>query len=400
MQIALSQEDLAFRDEVRQFLDTHLTSDIRDDTARQAGVFAEAELNQRWQKILYAKGWVAPSWPKAYGGAAFTPVQRYIWDSECASAGAPSLPAMGLQMCGPVIMGRGTQAQKDYFLPRILSGEHYWCQGYSEPQAGSDLAGLQCRAVRDGDDYIVNGTKIWTTHAQFANWMFLLVRTSIDAKPQSGITFLLLDMATPGIDIQPIITLSGEHEVNQVFFDNVRIPAANRVGEENQGWSVAKYLLEFERGGTYTPRIKGMMRQIRRIASHEQNGTGDTLFSDPDFNRRFAAIETDIEAIALTEMRMVAQLSQGGASDWAPSMLKLKGSETMQLATELAIEAIAHYATPDQRAALGVGANIPVVGPDYAATPMARYLNTRAGTIYGGSSEVQRNILARAALGL
>jgi alkylation response protein AidB-like acyl-CoA dehydrogenase len=400
MQIALSQEDLAFRDEVRQFLDTHLTADIRNDTARQAGVFAEAELNQRWQKILYAKGWVAPSWPKEYGGAAFTPVQRFIWDSECASTGAPSLPAMGLQMCGPVLMRCGTQAQKDYFLPRILSGEHYWCQGYSEPQAGSDLAGLQCRAVRDGDVYVVNGTKIWTTHAQFANWMFLLVRTATEGKPQAGITFLLLDMTTPGIEIRPIITLSGEHEVNQVFFDNVRIPAANRVGEENQGWAVAKYLLEFERGGTYTPRIRGLMRQVRRIATQERNGAGDPLFSDPDFRRRFSAIETEIEAIALTEMRMVAQLSKGGASEWAPSMLKLKGTETMQLATELAIEALAYYATPDQRASLGVGSNMPVTGPDYAATTVARYLNTRAATVYGGSSEVQRNILARAALGL
>ncbi|MBL9009656.1 MAG: acyl-CoA dehydrogenase family protein [Alphaproteobacteria bacterium] len=399
MQIALSPSDLAFRDEVRAFLDEALTDDLRAAAARQAGVFAEADLNRRWHRTLYLKGWVAPAWPKAHGGAGFSPVQRYIWESECAAAGAPALPAMGLQMCGPVLIGCGSEAQKAFFLPRILSGEHYWCQGYSEPQSGSDLAALQCRAVREGDAYIVNGTKLWTTHAHYANWMFLLVRTDAGGKPQQGISFLLLDMATPGIAIKPIVTLAGDHEVNQVFFDDVRIPAANLVGRENEGWTVAKYLLEFERGGAYAPRIRGLIRQIRRIAAQEA-ADGASLAADPAFARRLGAIEIETEAIAQTEARIVSQLSLGGGRDWAPSLLKLKGTETMQAASELAMEAIGFYAGADQRAALGLGANTPPVGPDHAATPTARYLNLRASTIYGGSSEVQRNILARAALGL
>ncbi|QUD90527.1 acyl-CoA dehydrogenase family protein [Phenylobacterium montanum] len=402
MDLALSPGDLAFRDEVRAFLDEKFTPDLRAEAARQAGVFAEADLNSRWHRILHQRGWIAPAWPKAYGGAEFTAVQRYIFDSELAEAGTPAIPAMGLQMCGPVLMGYGTAEQKAFFLPRMLSGEHYWCQGYSEPQAGSDLAALQCHAVRDDDHYVVNGTKIWTTHAHYANWMFLLVRTKTEGKPQAGITFLLLDMRTPGLTIQPIITLSGEHEVNQVFFDNVRIPIANRVGEENQGWTVAKYLLEFERGGSsFAARLRGALRQVKAIAQAEAADRGGALWTDPDFRTRFAQVEVETLAVEFTERRVVSQLSTGApAGDASASMLKLKGTETMQKATELAVEAIGHYAAADQRMALGVGANVSPVGPDHAATPVARYLNARASTIYGGSSEVQRNILARAALGL
>ncbi len=396
MHIDLSAADLAFRDEVRVFLDAAFTPDLRAAAARQAGVFAEAELARRWHRTLYEKGWVAPAWPRQYGGAGFTAVQRYLFDSELSEAGAPALPAMGLQMCGPVLMGHGDQAQKDYFLPRILSGEHYWCQGYSEPGAGSDLASLQCRAVRDGDDYVINGTKIWTTHAHAANWMFLLVRTATEGKPQAGITFLLLDMATPGVTVQPIITLPGEHEVNQVFFDNVRTPVSLRVGEENKGWTVAKYLLEFERGGgSFAARLKGAMRQMRTIAAAEG------LWEDAAFRRRVAELEVQICAVDFTERRVVSQASTGASvGDSTASLLKLKGTETMQAVTELAVEALGVYATADQREALGIGANVSPVGADYAAVPVARYLNMRASTIYGGSSEVQRNILARAALGL
>jgi alkylation response protein AidB-like acyl-CoA dehydrogenase len=401
MDIALSPSDRAFQEDVRRFLDERFTPDLRAASARQAGVFAEGELNRRWHRILYEKGWVAPAWPRAYGGAEFTPVQRYIFECECAEAGAPTLPAMGLQMCGPMLMGYGTEAQKAFHLSRILSGENYWCQGYSEPQAGSDLAGLQCRAVRDGDHYVVDGTKLWTTHAHFANWIFLLVRTSTDGKPQAGITFLLVPMDTPGISVTPIITISGEHEVNQTFFDGVRVPVANRVGEENQGWTVAKYLLEFERGGVFSPRVRGLMTRVKQMAAVEQADDGRTLLDDPAFRRRVAEIEIELTAVEYTERRVISQLSAGGASgDSSASMLKLKGTETMQKATELAVEALAHYAAPDQRPALGIGANQPPVGPEHAATPMARYLNTRASTIYGGSSEVQRNILARATLGL
>lgn len=396
MNMDLSPADLAFRAEVRAFLDEKFTPDLRAAAQRQAGVFAEADLARRWQSLLHERGWAAPAWPAQYGGAGFTAVQRYIFESELAEAGAPALPAMGLQLCGPVLMGHGTAEQKAFFLPRILSGEHYWCQGYSEPGSGSDLASLQCRAVRDGDDYVINGTKIWTTHAHHANWMFLLVRTATEGKPQAGITFLLLDMATPGLTVQPIITISGEHEVNQCFFDNVRTPASLRVGEENKGWTVAKYLLEFERGGgSFAARLKGAMRQVRTIAQAEG------IWDDADFRRKAADLEVQISAVDITERRVVSAASTGASvGDATASMLKLKGTETMQKVTELAVEALGVYAMPDQRPALGLGSNAAAIGADHAATPMARYLNTRASTIYGGSSEVQRNILGRAALGL
>jgi alkylation response protein AidB-like acyl-CoA dehydrogenase len=400
MDIALAPQDRAFQEEVKRFLDHALTPEMREEAARQAGVFADAELNRRWHKILYEKGWIAASWPKEYGGTGWTSVQRYIFDNECAEAGAPVLPAMGLQMCGPVLMGHGSAEQKGYFLPRILSGEHYWCQGYSEPQAGSDLAGLQTRAIRDGDKYVVNGTKIWTTHAQFANWMFLLVRTGTEGKPQAGITFLLLDMKTPGLSVTPIISISGEHEVNQCFFDDVRIPATNRVGEENRGWGVAKYLLEFERGGgSYASRIRGMLRKIRVMAANEIDGFGNSLSHDESFMRSVAEAEIKIEALDYTERRVVAGLSAGNpVGNATASMLKLKGSETMQLVTEIALETIGIYATTKQKCARG--SNEKPIGPDYGSAVTATYLNTRAASIYGGSNEVQRNILAHAVLGL
>lgn len=400
MDIALSDADLAFRNEVRAFLAEKFTPDLREAAARQAGVFAEGELVRRWQKILHEKGWVAPTWPKEYGGAAFTPVQRYIFEAECAEAGTPALAAMGLQLCGPVLIGYGTAEQKAYHLPRILSGESYWCQGYSEPGSGSDLAALQCRAERDGDHYVVNGTKIWTTHAHFANWMFLLVRTDTGGKPQAGITFLLTPMDAPGISISPIISISGEHEVNQTFFDNVRIPVSNRVGEENQGWTVAKYLLGFERGGVYSPRIRGILRRTMAMAHAEHADSGAQLSADPTFRRKVAELEVELQAVEYTERRVISQLSAGENVGAISSLLKLKGTELMQKATELSVEALAAYAAPDQRGCLGIGANQSPVGPNYAITPMARYLNTRAATIYGGSSEVQRNILARATLAL
>ena len=401
MQIALAPEDLAFRDEVRDFLDQNFTSELRTAAARQAGVFAEGPVAKAWLSILHAKGWAAPTWPKAYGGAEFSPVQRFIFDAECAAAGTPSLPAMGLQMCGPVLMGHGTEAQKAYFLPRILSGEHYWCQGYSEPGAGSDLAGLQCRAVRDGDDYVINGTKIWTTHAHFANWMFLLVRTSTEGKPQAGISFLLVDMQTPGLTVQPIISISGEHEVNQVFFDNMRVPVANRVGAENHGWTVAKYLLEFERGGTFSGRIRGALTNLKRMAAAERNDDGGLMNSDRDYARQLAEIEVQLLAMEYSERRVISQLASGGnIGDASASVMKLTGTELTQKVTELAINVLGAYVAPDQRQALGLGSNVPAIGPDHAVTPTAKYFNTRAATIYGGSSEVQRNILARTALGL
>ncbi len=397
MNIALSADDLAFRDEVRGFLDEAFTPEMRKEARRQSGVFAEASLARRWHGLLYRQGWIAPSWPKEHGGTGWSPVRKYIFDTECAEAGTPVLPAMGLQMCGPVLIGHGTQAQKDFHLPRILSGESYWCQGYSEPQSGSDLASLQCRAVADGDDYVIDGSKIWTTHAQNANWMFVLVRTKFEGKPQAGITFLLVDMATLGLSIRPIISMSGEHEVNQVFFDAVRVPQANRVGEENAGWTVAKYLLEFERGGSYAARIRGLMRRVRSIAA-ETWSDGGRLIDDADFRGKLAQLDVELTAVDFTERRVISSLGVGrNVGDMTASMLKLRGSETMQKATELALEALGDYAAPYQREALASQGG--AIGPDHAAAPTAQYLNARASTIFGGSSEIQHNILSRAILG-
>jgi alkylation response protein AidB-like acyl-CoA dehydrogenase len=386
----------AFRDEVRRFLDQALTPDIRAAQARQAGVFGEGELCRRWHEILYEKGWVAPAWPKEYGGTGWSPMQRFIFADECARADAPVLPAMGLQMCGPVLMRYGTDAQKAFFLPRMLSGEHYWCQGYSEPQSGSDLASLQTRAVREGDDYVVNGTKLWTTHAHFANWMFLLVRTSTEGKAQAGISFLLTPMDTPGLTVRPIISISGEHEVNQVFFDEVRIPLANRVGEENQGWTVAKYLLEFERGGgAQASRLASLLRDARHIASSDGGP-----WEDAAFRRRWTGLDIELQALDEAEREVASILSSGrSVGDATASRLKLTVSDLLQRITELRVEALGPYAAADQREALGMGANRAPVGPEHALTPMAKYLNSRAATIYGGSQEIQHNILARVLLG-
>jgi acyl-CoA dehydrogenase len=300
---------------------------------------------------------------------------------------------MGLRMVGPVIMGYGTPEQKAHYLPRILSGEDYWCQGYSEPGAGSDLAALQLKAESDGDHYVLTGSKIWTTHAQFANRMFCLVRTRFDGKPQAGITFLLLDMTSPGISVKPIVTLAGEHEVNQVFFDGVRVPKANRLGEENQGWTVAKYLLEFERGGGSAPGLNVALARIRALADAEG-------MADPAWRARLAEAEIAVQAIDISERRVLSALAAGDKPGPASSMLKIGGTEAMQRMDELALQAAGGYAAVDQPQARSPEANEPPVGPDQSLTVMARYLNDRAATIYGGSNEIQRDIIARVVLGL
>ncbi|MCF8709845.1 acyl-CoA dehydrogenase family protein [Rhizorhapis sp. SPR117] len=402
MEVRLSEQELVFEREIRDFLDARFTPDIRAAAARQAGVFAEGELALRWHRILYDQGWIAPTWPEEYGGTGWSPMQRYIFDRECGLAGTPSLPAMGLQMCGPAIIAYGTQAQKDFFLPRLLSGEHYWCQGFSEPGAGSDLASLGMRAVRDGDAYVVNGTKIWTTHAHHANWIFLLARTGGGGKPQAGITFLLAPLDTRGIVISPIISMSGEHEVNSVFFDDVRIPASNRLGEENDGWTIAKYLLQFERGGGMASgRLTASLGRLHEIARQEVGDLGRTLWEDPTFRIRIAKLETEILAVDWTERRTVTSQAAGSAvGDKMASILKLAVSEATQELSELLMEALGPVAWADQCNALGVGANADGIGPDYAIVPTASYLNARAATIFGGSSEIQRNILARTVLGL
>jgi acyl-CoA dehydrogenase len=307
---------------------------------------------------------------------------------------------MGLKMVGPCIMRYGTPEQKAFYLPRILAGEDYWCQGYSEPGSGSDLASLQMRADDDGDHYVLNGSKIWTTHAHFANRMFCLVRTKFDGKPQQGITFLLLEMDTPGIEVAPIITLAGEHEVNQVFFDNVRVPKSGRLGEENQGWTVAKYLLEFERGGSSAPGLKVSLARLRAIAATEAGDDGEPLLSDPHFRARLAAAEIAVEAVEMTEHRVMAALSAGENPGPASSMLKVQGTETLQSIDELAIDIANHYAAVYQPESRVPGANAEPVGPAHSLVAMPRYLNNRAASIYGGSNQIQRDLMARLVLGL
>ncbi|WP_293907381.1 acyl-CoA dehydrogenase family protein [Phenylobacterium sp.] len=393
MNLELRDEDLAFRAEVRTFLDEHLTPVLRAAGERTTSVFCDPRYSLAWQRILHARGWAAPSWPRAYGGPGWTDVQRSIFAAECARASAPGLAPMGLRMAGPVIMGYGTPEQKAHYLPRILSGEDYWCQGYSEPGSGSDLASLQMQAVSDGEDYVLSGSKIWTTHAQFANRMFCLVRTGREGKPQAGITFLLLDMATPSLEVKPIVTLAGEHEVNQVFFDNVRVPKANRVGEENQGWTVAKYLLEFERGGGSAPGLKVGLERAARVA-------GAAHGDDPHHRRRLMEAEIAVQAIDMSERRVLSALASGKPPGPASSMLKINDTEAMQRIDEISIAALGLYAGVEQMEAREPGSNLEPIGPEAGLTAMPRYLNNRAASIYGGSNEIQRDIIARLVLGL
>lgn len=394
MNLDLTADELAFRDEVRAFLEEALTPELREAGRRATSVFMDKRFSLPWQQILHARGWAAPSWPKAYGGPGWSEMQRHIFAAECARAGAPSLAPMGLRMVGPVIMGYGTPEQKAHYLPRILSGEDYWCQGYSEPAAGSDLASLQLRAVRDGDDYVLNGSKLWTTHAHWANRMFCLVRTEASGKPQAGITFLLLDMRSLGIRVRPVITLAGEHEVNEVFFEDVRVPVSGRLGEENQGWTVAKYLLEFERGGGSAPGLKVMLARLRSTA----RSAG--LLAEPAFRSKLMAAEIAVQAIEMSEQRILAALSSGKNPGPASSMLKTQGGEAMQRIDELLLEVAGVYGGVEQPDAREPGSNIPPIGPEAMLIAMPRYLNNRAASIYGGSNEIQRDIIARLVLGL
>jgi alkylation response protein AidB-like acyl-CoA dehydrogenase len=397
-----THSDEEFREEVRAFIAQKYDADLRTLNARQAGLFAEHELAIRWHKILYEKGWITPWWPIEYGGTGWTPAQHRIFLEECAEAAVPIISQSGLKLLGPAIMRYGTPEQKAFFLPAIRSGEHIWCQGYSEPGSGSDLASLQTRAVRDGDHYVINGSKIWTTHAHNANWIFLLARTSTDGKPQAGISFLVAPMNSPGITVQPIISMSGEHEVNQVFFDNVRIPVENRIGEENDGWAVAKAVLADERGTvSQSQRLGQAMRQVETAAINERADDGGRLCDDITFRLKFAALKINCLAVEWTDRRSAA------GADTAPEVAaamaniqKIQASVARQELNELRVEVLGSYGVVNQRPALGIAANEAVVGPDYALTAMTEFLDSRARSIYAGSSEVQRNIIARTAFGL
>jgi alkylation response protein AidB-like acyl-CoA dehydrogenase len=399
MNLSFSAQHEAFRSEVRRFLDESLTDELRDAQRFCPGIFLDYEHNIVWHRILHAKGWIAPSWPKEYGGTGWDLTERYIWSTETTLAGAPSLAPMGLGMCGPMLIGHGTPEQRAYYLPRILSGEDYWCQGYSEPASGSDLASLKLRADSDGDHYVLNGSKIWTTHAHFANRMFCLVRTRDTGKPQEGITFLLLDMDTPGIKVEPILFASGTHEVNQVFFDDVRVPKENRVGAEDRGWTVAKYLLEFERGGGGTAAQQTALAKLRRLAASIPTGNG-TLAGDPDFKRKLDATDARLQAVQYTEFRIMAAISKGGTPGPESSIMKNLGADLGQHMTELMVEALGVYATPHQPEAREVGSAVAPVGPSAGVAAFARYFNLRASSIAGGTNEVQKNIVAKLVLGL
>jgi alkylation response protein AidB-like acyl-CoA dehydrogenase len=398
MNLDLSPELRAFRDEVRAFVRAELPADIRDKVHR--GLHLGKDDFLRWQKILYKKGWVAPGWPKEHGGTGWSPMQRYIFDDEIGKCGAPRVIPFGLVMVAPVIMKFGTEAQKRQHLPKILASEVWWCQGYSEPGAGSDLAGLKTRAIKEGDHYIVNGQKTWTTMAQYADWIFCLVRTDPAAKKQEGISFILIDMKAPGVTVKPIVTMDGGAEVNEVFFDNVKVPLSNLVGPENQGWTVAKYLLGHERTNIADiGRAKHQLARVKEIAAAERSDGGGTLLEDPEFRERVADVELDLIALDATILRIVAAETSGKPPGAEASLLKIKGSELQQALTELLIEAVGYYGFPYNPEAMEHGWNEPPIGPDYAATLAPAYFNTRKTTIYGGSNEVQRGILAKFVMG-
>ncbi|MFN0159908.1 MAG: acyl-CoA dehydrogenase [Burkholderiales bacterium] len=387
--------DSAFRDEVREFIARELKPEMVRAARLATTVFVEPDIGLQWHRALHRRGWIAPAWPVEYGGTGWSLEKRWIFETECAAAGAPGLSPLGLRMAGPVIMRFGTPEQKAHYLPRILSGEDYWCQGYSEPGSGSDLASLSTRAVRDGDHYVINGTKIWTTHAQFANRMFALVRTGeTTVKKHEGISFLLIDMATPGITVRPIRGVSGDHEVNQVFFDDVRVPVSCRLGDEGQGWTVAKYLLEFERGGTINSgRTLAALRRVRRLRVERPQGRQRALA--PDDALAFAAVTADLRALGATELRVMSSLAVGQNPGSISSLLKLRWSEVHQAVTRLGLRMLGAdaLAWESQRPLHHIEQDTVL---EEAARPLlAAYLGSRAFTIFGGTSEIQREIIAR-----
>ena len=398
MDLAFSPEEQAFRAEVRTFLDAELPDDLRHKVRQRRELEREDYL--RWQRILHARGWIAGSWPKEHGGCDWTPAQRHIFDEECHAADAPPLLPFGLQMVGPVIYTFGRPDQKEFFLPRLLSGEHWWCQGYSEPGSGSDLASLQTAAVRDGDDYIINGQKIWTSLAHHADWIFCLVRTRKEGKHQEGISFLLIDMNTPGITVRPLILMDQGHHVNEVFFENVRVPVANRIGEENRGWTYAKFLLGNERAGiAEVAWNKKLLQRLKEMAA-DTPASGDRLLDDAVFSRKVAETEVKLTALEYCNLRILAAMQEGSPPGGEASMLKLLGSEVTQAITELTVEALGYYAAPYEMADRTPGSNWSPVGPEAAEGVMGQHLFMRAITIAGGSSEVQKNIIAKMVLGL
>ena len=386
MDTRFSEQDNAFRAELCAFLQQAWTPELAariDDDASYPQAIVE------WQRRLFERGWVAPGWPKAFGGCEWSPTQRYLYELERSAVGAPEVLPFGIKMVGPVIIRYGSAEQQVRFLPRILHGDDWWCQGYSEPDAGSDLAALKTRADLAGDHYVVNGSKIWTTYAQHADWMFCLVRTEASARRQDGISFLLIDMKTPGIRISPIISIDGEHSLNEVFFDDVRVPVANRVGEQDKGWTVAKSLLAHERTAIAgVGDSKRRIRQLRELARRETQG-GAPLLNDPLFRSRLADIEIELMSLETMELRALFEASKGKGPGAESSLLKIKGSELQQAIQQLMMDMAGLY-----------GAVLGDSGHDFGHEARRSFMYGRAATIYGGSNEIQKNITAKAVLGL
>ncbi len=393
MQTHFSDDDLTFRDEVREFFSENFTAELGE---RIGDMKTYREAIIEWQKILHQKGWIAPSWPVEHGGTGWSDTQKFIYENVRAGMGVPDVNPFGLKMVAPVIYTFGNDEQKAQFLPRILASDDLWCQGYSEPGAGSDLAKLKTRAVRDGDEYVINGAKIWTTYAHIADWMFCLVRTNPDAeKPQQGISFVLIDMKTLGIKVNPIISLDGRHTLNEVHFDDVRVPIANLIGEENKGWTYAKALLAHERNAIAG--VADSKRELAVVKTHASNElvNGRPMTEDPAFQRRFAEIETELMALEYTELRVLATLSQGGSPGAESSILKIKGTELQQAIQTLMMDVAGVYG-----GITASEASSEELDHSFHHKARLRYMYGRASTIYGGSNEIQKNIIAKAILGL
>jgi alkylation response protein AidB-like acyl-CoA dehydrogenase len=402
MDLSYGDDDIAFRRTVRAFFAEHLTPRLRRAGELMTSVYTDPEIAREWQGILHRQGWAAPAWPKAYGGCDWTRVQYMIFSEERAHAAAPPLSPMGVGMIGPTLIHHGTNEQKAFFLPKTLSGEIFWCQGYSEPDAGSDLASLRMRAEDADDHFICNGTKTWSTYSHAANWIFCLVRTGASERPQQGITFLLIDMASPGVEVGPIISLTGEHIQNAIYFTDVRVPKANVVGAVGAGWSVAKHLLEFERGGEVgAPMLRKLLGDTILAARRAADGAGHNLADDARFATKLARAQIEVDAFEMLERRL-SPTSSHRPSD--PSMIKVLFTELSQRITELALEAAGPYAAPFQPHATCPGGAVPghlppndgcVAGEAWQAIAPLKYFNDRAASIYGGSNEIQRNIMAR-----
>ncbi|MFT6834255.1 MAG: acyl-CoA dehydrogenase [Francisellaceae bacterium] len=394
MILNLTDEEKCFHKELKDFLSRELTQDIVEESLKTTSVFADKNLALKWQSKLAKQGWAAQLWPEKYGGIKWTPIQKYLFEVECAKAGAPMLIPLGLKMVAPVIIKFGTEEQKERFLPNILSGDDYWCQGYSEPGSGSDLASLRCKAELKDGKFIVNGSKIWTTHAHYSNWMFCLVRTKNTPKPQAGISFLLIPMNSKGITVRPIISISGEHDLNEVFFEDVQVDAINLIGEQGQGWECAKYLLTLERGASVaSARLRSTLIRINKLTETEQLDSKNKVNTSFYVKQKLNSLDARLCAFENTEFRLQKQINSGFDYGFEPSLLKTEATELEQALAELAVEVIG------PRAQILVRDSLPQAWPsatsDDVDWALPRYLNSRSATIYAGTNEIQRNLIAR-----